>query len=135
MTTFVEMFENCGKLLNLDLSSFTADSLDYGGRGIYSMFNGCVKVVTINLSNFIIYTDYESSTFSTNRVFRACSALQTIVSEDWTAVSSTGEYSTDVFTGCTSLVGEAGTVFNSSMTTSQYAHIDTTDNPGYFTTP
>ena len=44
-------------------------------------------------------------------------------------------YSSDMFTGCTSLVGGQGTAYNSSNPKDKtYAHIDGgTSNPGYFT--
>jgi hypothetical protein len=39
-----------------------------------------------------------------------------------------------MFSGCTSLVGGAGTSFNSSAVNHYYAHVDGgADNPGYFT--
>ena len=41
---------------------------------------------------------------------------------------------TYMFTSCTSLVGGAGTTFNSNYTNKTYAHVDGgTSNPGYFT--
>ncbi len=49
---------------------------------------------------------------------------------DTTNVTNSG----GMFSGCTSLVGGAGTTFNSSYIDATYAHIDGgTSNPGYFT--
>ena len=42
--------------------------------------------------------------------------------------------STNMFSGCTNLVGGAGTKYNSSYVDKKYARIDGgTSNPGYFT--
>ena len=51
-----------------------------------------------------------------------------------TFVTTAVIHSTGMFTGCSNLVGGAGTVFNSSYITATRAHIDGgTSNPGYFT--
>ena len=63
-------------------------------------------------------------------MYRDCQSLKTIyVSDLWstTKVSS----SDGMFTGCTSLVGGSGTVYNSSYTDKSYARIDTASTPGY----
>ena len=60
--------------------------------------------------------------------------LRTIyVGNGWSTAAVT--YSSDMFTGCTSLVGGQGTAYNSSNPKDKtYAHIDGgTSNPGYFT--
>ena len=38
-----------------------------------------------------------------------------------------------MFYNCTSLVGGAGTTYNSSYTDKTYARIDSSSTPGYFT--
>ena len=66
-------------------------------------------------------------------MFNGCSNLTTIFAgNEWStnAVLS----GSNMFTGCTNLVGGAGTAFDASHTDETYAHIDGgTANPGYFT--
>jgi len=66
-------------------------------------------------------------------MFNGCSALKTIyVSSAWTTYAVTD--GNDMFAGCTSLVGGAGTSYDASHVDYTYAHIDGgTSNPGYFT--
>ena len=91
-------FNNCKKLTELDLSSFTGAKLD----NMYFTFTGCSNLKTI----------YSSEKFSTAKVTRY----------------------DNCFTGCTSLVGGAGTTYSSSNVGTKYAHIDGgPSNPGYFT--
>ena len=67
-------------------------------------------------------------------MFYRCYNLRTIyVGNGWSTAAVT--YSSDMFDGCTSLVGGQGTTYNSSNPTDKtYAHIDGgPSNPGYFT--
>ena len=65
-------------------------------------------------------------------MFYDCSALTTIYCiKDWK--SSSAVSSSFMFTGCTSLVGGNGTVYNPSEVNRSYAHPDKVGNPGYFT--
>jgi hypothetical protein len=67
-------------------------------------------------------------------MFEESNKLQTIyVGNGWSTAAVT--YSSDMFDGCTSLVGGQGTTWNSSNPMDKtYAHIDGgTSNPGYFT--
>ena len=64
-------------------------------------------------------------------MFDGCAALATITASDWSATVTSG----NMFNGCTSLVGGNGTTYDADHTDAAYAHIDTADNPGYFTAP
>ena len=65
-------------------------------------------------------------------IFRECNNLTTItVSNNFVTNNVTNSYY--MFTGCTSLVGGNGTVFNSSYVDKTYARIDRSGTPGYFT--
>jgi hypothetical protein len=66
-------------------------------------------------------------------MFSWCSNLKTIyVSDGWTTENVTS--SGGMFTGCSSLVGGMGTVYDSNYLQEAYAHIDGgPSNPGYFT--
>ena len=93
------------------------------------MFNHCNDLTSLDLSNF--------NTSNVDRMtcmFYGCYNLRTIyVGNGWSTAAVT--YSSDMFTGCTSLVGGQGTAYNSSNPKDKtYAHIDGgTSNPGYFT--
>ena len=94
-----------------------------------NMFYGC------NNSSF---TSLDLSHFNTkkvkymSRMFQQCSKLKTIyVSNDWSTANVTS--STDMFTGCSVLVGGNGTTYSSSHVNAAYARIDAAGTPGYFT--
>jgi len=73
------------------------------------------------------------------QMFYNSTNLETIyVSDEFNILNlvtdSTYNGSTDMFKGCTSLVGGSGTVYNSSKINKEYARIDNPPNsPGYFT--
>jgi hypothetical protein len=92
------------------------------------MFMGCTSLREADL------TLVESTKLGTMvGMFYNCPNLETIyVRSDW-QLNSDVSY-TNMFTGCTSLVGGAGTVFDDSHTDGTYARIDVLPNvPGYFT--
>ena len=65
-------------------------------------------------------------------MFQKMSGLVTVyVSDKFSTEAVTGSGS--MFDKCNALVGGAGTKFSSSHITADYAHIDTPENPGYFT--
>jgi surface protein len=69
-----------------------------------------------------------------SEMFYGCSALQTIFcNDDWSANTVLDYWSTDMFSGCTSLVGGNGTAYDENHTNVAYAHPDEEGNPGYFT--
>ena len=90
------------------------------------MFNNCYNLTSLDVSGF----NTEKVTTMT-WMFRYCSALTTIYCDnDWKNVNT----STGMFSGCESLVGGKGTVYNYQNTYADYAHPDGgTENPGYFT--
>ncbi len=146
------MFQACSSLTNLDLSGFKTDyvlnmeymfsgcsnltSLDVSGfetGNVWKMkymFSGCSNLTSLDLSSFTTYsvTDMEC-------MFSDCSNLTTIyASEHWDM--SNVYNANNMFSGCNSLIGGAGTTYDNSSTTSDadYAHLDGgPENPGYFT--
>ena len=93
------------------------------------MFYGCSALTSIDLSSF--NTD---NVTNMNCMFEGCSKLTTIYCNDsWNARTSLTS-SSNLFEGCTSLVGGKGTVYNSSKTDKSYARLDGGSSlPGYFT--
>jgi len=92
------------------------------------MFAGCVQLTSLDLSGWDT-----SNVEIMSEMFSCCENLKTIYVGDkwdtyWVWESSS------MFENCTSLVGGAGTVFDSSHIDQEYAHVDGgPDNPGYFT--
>lgn len=144
------LFWRCSGLASLDVSGFnTANVTDMS-----AMFSGCSGLNSLDVSNFNTakvtkmsemfdectgLTSLDLSVFKTDKVtnmarmFQFNPGLTTIYTgSEWSTASVTyGDY---MFRDCTSLVGGAGTTYNSSHIDHAYAHIDGgTDNPGYFT--
>ena len=123
-TIMSAMFSNCTALKNLDVSKFKTSKV----TSMRYMFNNCYQLTSLDLANFntSLVKDME-------RMFYGSSALTTIYCNNgWNTGAVTN--SANMFWGCDSLVGGAGTIYSSSHTNKDYAHVDGgTDNPGYFT--
>ena len=92
------------------------------------MFLECTSLTSLDLSGF-----NTSKVTNMNQLFYPCSSLKTIyVGSGWSTEAVTeGNY---IFNGCTSLVGGAGTRYDSNHVDKTYARIDGgTSAPGYFT--
>ena len=151
VTLMLFMFYGCENLESLDLSNFNTSNV----TSMSWMFSGCKKLANINLISFntsnVARMDYmfdncssltslDLSSFNTSQVwnmswmFVDCTNLQTVkVSNGWTTAEAVYYYA-QMFVHCYSLVGGAGTTFDSNHTSGDYAHIDGgPSNPGYFT--
>ncbi len=123
VTNMAYMFNGCSSLTSLDLSNFDTGSLTY----MSAMFRGCSKLTSLDLTRF----DTEDVT-NMSIMFYNCSSLQTIYcNDDWNR--STVVNSSDMFSGCTKLVGGYGTTYDANNVTAAYAHPDAAGSPGYFT--
>ena len=135
VTNLGYMFQNCQLLGSLDLSNFNTAKV----TNMQNMFDGCNALSTLNVSNFntalVTYMNcmfqncqtlrkLELSSFNTAKVtnmssmFNGCSNIVDIrVSLAWT--TGLANSSSNMFKGCTSLVGEDGTTLatynNSSL--------------------
>ncbi len=124
VTDMSGMFSGCTSLTSLDVTHFNTQNV----TRMSEMFNECSGLTSLDLSVF--KTDKVTNMA---RMFQFNPGLTTIyTSNEWSTASVTyGDY---MFRDCTSLVGGAGTTYNSSHIDHAYAHIDGgTDNPGYFT--
>ena len=147
VTSMIFMFQN-SKATILDVSNFdTSNVTDMSGMFSDSQ-STTLDVSGFNTSNVINMsgmfsrsqvTTLDLSSFNTSRVtnmngmFNASTLLTTIYASDKFNTYNV-MYSTDMFTGCTKLVGGSGTKYNSSYINKTYARIDGgTSNPGYFT--
>ena len=150
VTSMYNMFFRCYALTSLDLSGFNTSSV----TNMSDMFNQCLNLTSVNVSSFNTsnvtnmrnmfgychkLTSLDLSSFNTSNVtdmstmFRQSEVLTTIyVGDGWSTDAVTT--STNMFTGCTSLVGGMGTTYDANHVDKTYAHIDGgPNNPGYFT--
>ena len=117
------MFMECSALESLDLSHFNTSKV----TTMSNMFFFCENLKTLDLSSF----NTENVT-DMSYMFGNCMGLTTIyVGSYWSTASVTE--SDGMFSGCSSLVGGAGTTFSEDHTDKAYAHIDRADQPGYLT--
>lgn len=137
MRQTVGMFKNCSSLTNLDLSNWNMPSLRLIGTydivvHELGMFEGCSSLTDLNISKF------DTSNVTDMRyLFKGCTNLRRItVGPNFSLASVTAGNDVEMFEGCTSLVGEAGTTLDPAITDGTYARIDagpTSAAPGYFT--
>ncbi len=124
LTSTAYWFEGFSSLTTFEGSNLVTSRV----TNMIAMFSGCSSLTSLDVSSFntVNVTNMTS-------MFQDCSNLQTIsVGRDWITKKSTN--GNNMFSGCTSLVGGAGTSFNSSAVNHYYAHVDGgADNPGYFT--
>ena len=124
VTDMEGMFFSCSQLKNLNLSSFDTSNV----TDMASMFLGCEDLTSLDLSSF-----NTSKVTKMEWMFYGCENLKTIkVSNAWSTSSVTS--SGAMFSNCRSIVGGAGTTYDSNHLDASYAHIDGgPSNPGYFT--
>jgi surface protein len=149
--TMDAMFNNCNSMTVIDVTEFDTETLEETCQ----MFEACYSLerivgletwVTPNLNNMQQMfqssgklKEVDLSAFNTSKVddtqymFNGCSSLTTIyVGDGWDM--SNLKWQGNMFSGCRSLVGGAGTVFNSAKTNGEYARVDGGEaNPGYLT--
>ena len=152
-TNMSNMFGGCVALQNITLGEnwSTENVTNMSGMFSHCSYNVIHTVIshenfsTANVTNmsymFSTITSFSNlslTKFNTakvtnmNNMFEGSWSLTSIfVGTDWSTESVTT--STKMFTGCTNLVGGAGTAYNASHVTADYAHIDGgVGNPGYF---
>ena len=93
------MFYNCDNLTELDLSSFDTSNVEI----FSSMFADMDKLQTLDISSFDIRSD------NMTYMFYNCPKLEGIyIGQGWTCSAWTS--SSNMFTGCVSIVGQDGTM-------------------------
>ncbi len=128
VTDMALMFYACLSLTTLDLSSFNTSNV----TTMSTMFNYCQSLTTLDLSSF-----NTEKVGNMGSMFYNCSALTTIYAPIGANWNKAGLTSTDMFSGCSKLVGGKGTKCDTSeVKDATRAKIDGgTGNPGYFTEP
>ena len=122
VTNMYQMFSK-SHVNNLDLSNFNTSKVIDMNRMFWSTY-----ATTIDVSSFDT-----SKVTDMNSMFYGGDNLKTIYASSKFVTTAVSD-SEVMFEGSTSLVGGAGTKYNSSYTDKTYARIDDgTSNPGYFT--
>ena len=130
VTNMYGMFQDCSGLTTLDVSHFNTSKVITMG----SMFQNCSGLTMLDLGSFNI-----NKVENLSNIFRGCSNLTTIyVGGGW--FLGDGTYNVDtsnMFYGCTSLVGGQGTHYNNNPSSMDYIYA-VADNPsagmpGYMT--
>ena len=136
--SFAGMFDGCSSLESIDVSGFIFKFLGIA-QAKYKHSEG------VDNYHYYFIVTYQDGL---DGMFQNCSALKTIYDRDreyWDSIyyvdwddGVTDElclpWGRNMFTGCTSLVGGAGTTYDDNNTGYAYAHIDGgSDNPGYLT--
>ncbi len=114
VTSMREMFRSCTALTSLDLSGWDTRRV----TDMYGMFQGCTNLQTLTLGRWDT-----SKVQNMDLMFGNCNKLQTIkVGFNWSTAAVNA--SNKPFTGCTSLVGGAGTAFSETYNSPTYARVD-----------
>ena len=125
VTNMNAMFSECAKLQGLDFSSFDTENV----TDMRNMFFNCKALKSLDLSMFKT-TNLQRTTL----MFKNCSSLTTIYcTDDWSTEATALINSDNMFSGCTKLVGEYGTVYDANHVDVTYARPDKAGQPGYFT--
>lgn len=126
VTDMTRMFKNCSSLKSLDVRPLYTANVKY----MEGLFAGCSSLVSLDLRMFDTgKLKYPAS------MFEGCTSLQTIYCYDnWNIISGL-EDTSNMFAGCTSLVGDKGTKCDGETHTDKsYARPDLGEKqPGYFT--
>lgn len=123
---FTNMFKGCENVISkLDLTMWDTRNV----VSMQSMFEGS------GFRSVDISTWTQTSLRNVQEMFKDCISLTTIYASDAFDLSTSttlGSW-TDMFLGCTNLIGGNGTAYDASRVTGAYAKIDRTGRPGYFT--
>lgn len=124
VTTLYGMFYDCSGLTSLDVSKFNTNNVNSMGQ----LFDQCSSLTSIDISNFM--TEKVTSMWG---MFRGCPALKTIFVDEknWSTINV--KYSDYMFSDCKNLVGGNGTKYDANQIGIEYARVDKTGAPGYFT--
>ena len=113
MTNMYTMFNGCLKLTSLDLSNFNTSNV----TNMHSMFNNCSSLTSLDLSNF-----NTSKVIDMNQMFRYCSSLTSLDVSGWDTSKVTDM--DGMFRGCSSLTSLDLSNFNTSNATNMGGMFD-----------
>ena len=121
VVSFNQMFYGCGDIESLDLSTWETSAAE----DMEGMFEYCSGLYYLYINKFV-----STSLKNADKMFFGCYSLQRIYCDnDFSGVAS----STEMFSGCGSLIGYQGTEYDSEKTDGARAHLDGGEgNEGYF---
>ena len=124
LTNLSDWFSGCSALTSISGLEYLNTSKV---TSMYYMFANCSSLTELDLTHFDV-----SSLTDTRDMFYNCSNLDAIYATgDWKTDKLT-DYN-DMFSACNKLVGSAGTVYDSSSNTIDFAHVDGGPSaPGFF---
>lgn len=119
-----DMFCDCAKLVSVDLSNFDTSNV----TNMIGMFARMKAITYLDLTTF-----NTSNVTEMGQMFTNDTVLKRIyVSNNWDVSSKVAtEDGGGVFTNCTNLVGNNGTVLDTTKLTYTMAVVDTASTPGY----
>ena len=125
VTNMDSMFAQCSGLFTLDLSNFNTENV----KSTCQMFDGCSGMTTLDISGF-----HTANVTNMGSMFNQCGQLMTIYASSLFVIDSESNSWCFMFDGCVSLVGGAGTTYQSNSIEKYHARIDGGPSaPGYFT--
>ena len=129
VTNMSQMFHGCSSLSSIDLSNFDTSKV----TDMMCMFAGCSQIESINLSSFVTNNVVNMrQMFSGNWIMTTILANENFITTAITEADN-NHSSEDMFFGCQALIGGNNTPYDSSHTDKEYARVDVTGTPGYFT--
>ena len=134
VTSMIWMFAEMPNIQRLNLSTFNTSKV----KDMSFMFYNCPLLEEVDLSSF------STSSLKLNEgcnydgiasMFYNCGSLRTIYAhESFEITYNTNiQYAFNTFDDCISLVGGNGTIYSPEHVKADYARIDSTGTPGYFT--
>ena len=115
VTYMDEMFFGCNGLTSLDLSNFNTENV----KSMDRIFYGCNGLSALDLSSFNTFTLY-----SAREMFAQCNKLVKITTGEYFVVDNIDNNKHyDMFKGCTSLVGQYGTVYDPNFVDRTRAYV------------
>ena len=129
VTNMSQMFHGCSSLSSIDLSDFDTSKV----TDMMCMFAGCSQIESINLSSFVTNNVVNMrQMFSGNWIMTTILANENFITTAITEADN-NHSSEEMFFGCQALIGGNNTPYDSSHTDKEYARVDVTGTPGYFT--
>ena len=125
--TMQSMFAGCTQLYSLDLSSFNTPNLTNTSY-MFSMNYLEPILTTIDMSSMDL-----SKVTTTTGMFQGNYMLKTVYCNSDCSASTVLTSSSNMFNGCTRIVGGNGTTYDASHIDASYARPDVVGSKGYFT--
>ena len=117
-------------------SAVDGNTTETENGAFYEMFDGASRLTSIDLSGFT-FSKYTAAALDPGKMFFGCSNLETIYVSSTQTYTGTIFVGTEIFNGCTKLVGHGTGVDDFDFFThgdhNEYARVNQSGYPGYFT--